>query len=234
MNFKKFGKRLSKINRLYDDVKDDAEISSMELDLLLSYLREAYEYATEDENGNSRKHTMPKRLSTEPAVVAAPEQAPEVNVIEQIAAEEISTTQAPAEVSPADVAAPVAAVPSDAANSEPTADTSETASTEVDDELAAIFNVEEKIDISDQLSMSPIKDLTKGLGINEKIFTITELFGGDAEIYSHIMTQINNMSDYSEARDYLLTGIAKDQNWGDADKIKKAAKFAKLVKRRFL
>jgi len=197
MNFKKFGKRLSKINRLYDDVKDDGEISSMELDLLLSYLREAYEYATEDENGNSRKHTMPKRLSTEPAVVAAPEQAPEVNVIEQIAAEEISTTQATAE-------------------------------------LAAIFNVEEKIDISDQLSMSPIKDLTKGLGINEKIFTITELFGGDAEIYSHIMTQINNMSDYSEARDYLLTGIAKDQNWGDADKIKKAAKFAKLVKRRFL
>jgi|GEM_PF-3965780 len=44
MNIKKFGKRLSKINMLFDSIKEDGDVSAMEKDLLLSYLREAYEY----------------------------------------------------------------------------------------------------------------------------------------------------------------------------------------------
>jgi len=231
MNFKKFGKRLSKINRLYDDIREDGEISSMELDLLLSYLREAYEYAIENEGGTEVRHTMPAQISSAPRKEAAPEQAPEVNVIEQIAAEEITTAQSnvSAEAPPADHGAPVAATAADDTVTDSVADEPAIA-----DELTAIFEIAEKVDLSDQLSMSPIKDLTKGLGINEKIFTITELFGGDAEIFSHIMTQVNDMASYDEARDYLLTGIARDQDWAHADRIKKAAKFVKLVKRRFL
>jgi len=72
-------------------------------------------------------------------------------------------------------------------------------------ELAEIFDSGLNGDLGDKLSMSPINDMTKSMGINEKIFTITELFGGDNDIFNTIVRRINELDTYQEAKAYLAT-----------------------------
>lgn len=235
MNFKKFGKRLSKINRLYEDVREDGEISSIELDLLLSYLKEAYEYAIETEAGDTEapKRHDPIISKAEAPRRSKPEQAPKTHVIEQIAAEELHETTEHSDK----IQVPITdSVSADTPSTDVPVETQEPEVNpiRVAPELVAAFELSTTTDLSDKLSMRKIADMTKSMGINERMFTVTELFGGDNELCSHVLGQINSFDNYDAAAKYLMTGIAKDQDWANPEKIKKAEKFIKLVQRRFV
>lgn len=224
MNIKKLGKRLNKINLLFQSIKDDGTASKIEKDLLLSYLRDAYEYATEP--GDTPAPVAEKPRYEEPAVHVPPTRpAPTPQVIQQIVQEEI-------------VPEPIAAVPQQPAAAptpEPAPATpAAPESVDVSDALSVIFAQADVNELSDRLSMSPIKDMTKAMGINERIFTVKELFGGDNDVFNSILQRINGCSSYDEASEYLLTGIARDQDWANESKLKKAETFMKLVKRRFV
>jgi len=144
MNIKKFGKRLSKINMLFDSIKEDGDVSAMEKDLLLSYLREAYEYVLDG------------KAST---------------------------------VFPADVSTPKT------------------------------------------YTQQPIVQETKPEPAHEQV--LANIVSSEVVTPTVPTPDINELDTYQEAKAYLATGIAKDQNWAHVDKIKKADKFIKLVKRRF-
>ncbi|HMT54541.1 MAG TPA: hypothetical protein PKC06_14900, partial [Saprospiraceae bacterium] len=104
-------------------------------------------------------------------------------------------------------------------------------SQEIMDELFA----EERIsDLSDKLSLSPIKDLTKSMGINEKIFTQQELFGNNQQQFITTLEKLNNCQNFTEAKQYLLENVINDFGWTSEGKVKKAATFIKLVKRKFV
>ena len=218
MNIKKFSKRLNKINLLFQSIKEDGHISSIEKDLLLNYLRDAYEYAKED--SSSTENRKPEKVYREPEVHVPPlketAETPNKEVITQIIQEEITQTDKTAiEVDKPNVP-------------------SHEVEVDVSDKLKKIFENEAVNELSDRLSMSPIADMTKAMGINERIFTVKELFGGDNEIFNSILQRLNAFTSYDDARTYLITGIAKDQEWGDPSKIKKADTFVKLVKRRYI
>ena len=104
---------------------------------------------------------------------------------------------------------------------------------DIPEDLQMLFESESVNELSDKLSQSPISDLTKAMGINEKIFTVQELFGGNMSLFTDTMANLNNLSNLEQARDYLVEHVAIEQNWSAEDKIKKAAKFVKLIKRRY-
>lgn len=229
MNIKKFGKRLTKINMLFDSIKEDGEISAIEKDLLLSYMREAYEYVQEHADDSPNASSSNKRYA-DPAYHVPPQQATsKPSVMQQIASEEIAPVAQPRPAAATPDQIPPAPQPSESAAVEV-----EKPTIQVDPKLEEIFQNAEVSELSDRLSMSSIKDMNRAMGINERIFTVTELFGGDNAIFNSVLNAINDCKSYDEAKEYLLTGIAKDQDWSHADKIKKAEHFAKLVKRRFV
>ena len=235
MNIKKLSKRLNKINLLFQSIKEEGSASSIEKDLLLSYLREAYEYATEDTGSSPAprpKPTPQKQRYEEPAVhVPTSTPTPAAKVMEQIVQEEIlpepPVEQVTTAATPATPPAPEPVV-------ETVTATVATPAAPVSDALSAVFAQADVSELSDRLSMARIADMTKSMGINEKIFTVKELFGGDSDLFNSIMTKINGFANYDEASQYLKTGIARDQDWGHESKIKKAEAFIKLVKRRFV
>jgi hypothetical protein len=89
-------------------------------------------------------------------------------------------------------------------------------------------------ELSQKLSFSPIKDILKSISLNERIFTQKELFNGDNLSFRATLEKLETMNTFKEASDYLRKGVAANNKWEDAKKIKKAKEFMRLVQRRFL
>jgi len=99
--------------------------------------------------------------------------------------------------------------------------------------MTELFEVNAVSELSDKLSQSPVKDLTKAMGINERIFTVNELFGGNQDEFNNLMVALNGMPNYDEARTVLMKSAASKYDWDTPAMQKKARTFIKLVQRRF-
>jgi len=88
-------------------------------------------------------------------------------------------------------------------------------------------------ELSDRLAGTPIKDIKRAMGINERVLTLNELFDGNNRDFEKTLESLNGLSNYQEAKAYLAENAAVKYNWMDGSKIKKAKKFLKLVKRRY-
>ena len=103
----------------------------------------------------------------------------------------------------------------------------------VDQDLMALFSENPVVDLSDKLAMRPVTDLTKAFSINERYFTIQELFGGDADQFQQTLQQLNGLSSFKEASQTLIQNVAAKYEWSAETKKKKAENFIKLVRRRY-
>ena len=103
----------------------------------------------------------------------------------------------------------------------------------VPEELKEIFSVKQSQELSERLSQLPIDDIWTAMGLNERIFTQNELFGGDHELFKQTVQKINQMNSFAEAKSYLIENIAQNQNWASEDRVKIAKNFVKLIHRRF-
>jgi hypothetical protein len=86
-------------------------------------------------------------------------------------------------------------------------------------------------DVVQFLERSPIKDLRKAVGINEKYQYINELFRGDEDVYERSIKTINNFSAYGEAHYWIERELKVKIGWDMSKQITKD--FYSLVKRRF-
>ncbi|MFM1931689.1 MAG: hypothetical protein RL226_992, partial [Bacteroidota bacterium] len=89
----------------------------------------------------------------------------------------------------------------------------------------------DSVTISEKLSKSPISDLKKAVGLNQKFLFINTLFSGDAHAYEHAMTELNSFSSHEEAelRCQELAGLHK---WDQEEPA--VIQFVELVERRYL
>ena len=102
-----------------------------------------------------------------------------------------------------------------------------------DGEMDEIFSFSTARELSEKLSALPISDIKKAMGLNERIVTVNELFGGDQSSFDTALTALNQLRSYEEAKDYLIRNVAGRYQWSSKDRKAKAKEFAKLVKRRF-
>ncbi|MEE1347390.1 MAG: hypothetical protein U0K36_05860, partial [Bacteroidales bacterium] len=75
---------------------------------------------------------------------------------------------------------------------------------------------------------TPVKDVTKAIGINDKFLYIRELFGGNKLTFDSAVATINAASSYQQAYQYLK----QTYGWDETDPTVEA--FLKAVHRRFL
>lgn len=88
-----------------------------------------------------------------------------------------------------------------------------------------------KTDISETLIETPVKDLKKAIGINDRFLYINELFRGDEAAYERSIKTINSFSILPEAEYWIQRELKVKNGWLDTNDVVK--QFYQLVKRRF-
>ena len=90
---------------------------------------------------------------------------------------------------------------------------------------------ENRNELMHSLKDAPIRDLRKGIGINDRFVFISELFRGDEPMYERSIKTINSFNIYPEAEYWMNRELQIKLGWDDTKEIVKH--FYQLVKRRF-
>jgi len=90
---------------------------------------------------------------------------------------------------------------------------------------------EQKTELSEKLNEASIKDLKKGIGINDRFLYIKELFRDDEVMYERSIKTINNFSILPEAEYWIRRELKVKLGWVDTNET--VMQFYQLVKRRF-
>ena len=90
---------------------------------------------------------------------------------------------------------------------------------------------QDKTEVAHVLKEAPIKDLRKGIGINDRFSFVRELFRGDEAFYERSIKTINSFHIFSEAEYWINRELKYKIGW-DEDK-ETVKHFYQLVRRRF-
>ena len=247
---------LEKINALYKNLSADARnISTIEKDLMRSYIQQLYEVFLELPVSTQAPEAPPveiiksspkltlRKQEPAPPPPAQPEPAPrKVEARPAAPAPEPDPVPAPA---PVIERKPEPVEPPPVQRSEPPPPPKVQPVTPppapspapplpfIDEELEELFSFTTARELSEKLSELPITDIKKAMGLNERIFTVNELFGGDQATFDNIVATLNQLRSYQEAKDYLIRHVAGKYHWASKDKKSKAKTFIKLIRRRF-
>lgn len=90
---------------------------------------------------------------------------------------------------------------------------------------------QDRTELAHKLKDSPVKDLRKAIGINDKFVFVSELFRGDEGMYERSIKTINNFHILPEAEYWMNRELKVKLGWNDS---KEAVQhFYQLVRRRF-
>ncbi|MBM3415811.1 MAG: hypothetical protein FJY20_05030 [Bacteroidetes bacterium] len=88
-----------------------------------------------------------------------------------------------------------------------------------------------KTELVEVLKETPVKDLRKAIGINDRFLFINELFRGDEAMYERCIKTINSFNIYAEAEYWITRELKVKLGWNsDSNTV---LHFDQLVKRRF-
>jgi hypothetical protein len=88
-----------------------------------------------------------------------------------------------------------------------------------------------QIEIGAMLNNEPIKELKKGIGINDRFLFVQELFRGDETMYERSIKTIDGFAIYPEAQFWIQRELKLKIGWNEDSATVKH--FDQLVKRRF-
>lgn len=248
---------LDKINGLHQSISTDEQISSIERDLMLSYIRQLYdtyvsmpvviEHVTNalpnvvpptsfvekvQEKPQEKVQEKPIEVQAEKAIVPPIVYLePEPIAIETISEEspiyELETVVVPPIVVEPEMPSLSIAPPKSEIGAKQ-AHLIQPNNVRVDDD--ELFDQNAKKELSDKLGETPIDDIKRSMGINERILTQNELFAGDNFEFENAIARLQNMNDFEAAKNYLLQ-LAQRYDWASKEKFAKP--FIKLVRRKF-
>jgi len=246
MDLQKAKKLLDKINSLYSGMENDADgsIATIEKDLMRSYVRQFYEVFLD----NNAPSVAPKKVKRKVEVIKAtpkptpPSPAPKrpkPRVIELSEEVQEFIAETPPPPTPAPIPrvvtpsppppkpTPVYVPPPPAPAPVPKVNLSD------NEEVLELFEEKKATDIAAKLSSMPVSDLTKAMGLNERILTVNELFGGDANEFKKVMTDLNKLRTFDEAKQYLAANVVEKYGWTKRNKKSKAKVLIKTIRRRY-
>lgn len=88
-----------------------------------------------------------------------------------------------------------------------------------------------KTELFEVLKETPVKDLRKAIGINERYVFINDLFRGDEAMYERSIKTINSFNIYPEAEYWISRELKTKLGWDNSRESVK--QFDQLIKRRF-
>ena len=99
--------------------------------------------------------------------------------------------------------------------------------TSINDKLRQVNPAE----LGSTLKGSPVKELRKAIGVNDRFVFINELFRGDEPMYERSIKTINNFRILPEAEYWMERELKIKLGWDDSREI--VQHFYQLVRRRF-
>jgi len=90
---------------------------------------------------------------------------------------------------------------------------------------------QQKTELVEVLKETPIRDLRKAIGINDRFQFINELFRGDENMYERCIKTINNFHIYAEAEYWISRELKTKLGWDNENPV--VQQFDVLVRRRF-
>jgi len=90
---------------------------------------------------------------------------------------------------------------------------------------------EEKKEVGHFLKETPLKDLKKGIGVNDRFVYLSELFRGDEAMYERSLKTINGFRILPEAEYWINRELKIKLGWDDNHHV--TQQFYQLVRRRF-
>ena len=242
MNLAKSKVILKKIKTLHDNIELGEGMSKIEKDLFLDYLKELYEIVLD---GKHKKEKKPKYslVSDLKKSSSTKDKENNVNEFERLVEKEDVKTKKPkaseqemVEIEETTSNATLEPKPNgvhkESSQNGINEGTTSTVSS-IDPEILALFD-EEIIDkTSYRFSQTPISDISKAMGINERILTVNLLFNKDQQDFNYVAAKLNYFNTFAEASNYLKTEIADKYEWAHNTKRSKAIEFIKLVRRKY-
>lgn len=108
-----------------------------------------------------------------------------------------------------------------------------TTSADQGDVLQNLFDLDKPDESGSRFSHVPIASIESAMGLNERIFTLNELFGGDKALFDAWCDKLNKLHSFAEAKEVLISGPATDFKWSDPERVKMAQQFIRIVSRRY-
>ncbi len=90
---------------------------------------------------------------------------------------------------------------------------------------------EDRVEIATLLQGSPIRDLKKAVGVNDRYQFVNDLFRGDESMYERCLKTINGFNIYPEAQYWIQRELKVKMGWNENSETVKL--FDQLVRRRF-
>jgi len=90
---------------------------------------------------------------------------------------------------------------------------------------------DDRPEVAQKFMETPIRDLKKAIGINDRYRFIQELFQGDESLFEQAVKSINSFTIYPEAEFWIRKELKIKRNWKADDPV--VQQFDQLVKRRF-
>jgi hypothetical protein len=90
---------------------------------------------------------------------------------------------------------------------------------------------EERVELAHVLTETPIRDLKKAIGVNDRYVFLNELFRGDEAMYERSLKTLNGFRIYQEAEYWINRELKIKLAWNDSNSI--VRHFYQLVRRRF-
>lgn len=101
-------------------------------------------------------------------------------------------------------------------------------------ETEELFATRVAKELSDKLSQSHLPDLHKAFGLNDRLLTIGELFGGDPASFKETMDTLNSFSHFDQAKKYLAENVVDKYRWTMPAKKESARQLIQLIRRKYL
>ncbi len=211
---------LDKLNLLSNNLKKQETVSQIDLDLMIRYTQKVYELLLEQQ---AVKPGIPEKIH----------QLPKKNIQDPVSkpTHEIQQNKAPGETLTPQV---FTGTPKKQKN---IAESKHSKKPLVSDEPEDNFNSLNKkyskdaVLLADQLKKKPIKNLNKGIDLNDKYWFINDLFDGKPNVFNNHLKKLNNMPNLQEALNYIEQEIKAQFNWEGKERSTK--KFLSFIHRRY-
>ncbi len=230
MNTTKFNKYLKKI-KAFDHLVDElSDLSLVEQDLLKDYIKKLYESVSEldDSDKVEKKHKKHKKGIESEKSKKHEEVKKEIQ--EEIKFVDPEVEEKTKQVSDDDNTIKIKEQIIENTNTS----VKEEETINASPEFLELFKINNSNELSQKLSQIPIKNLTKAFSINERIFTVKELFKGDKDSFEKVIGDLDKLTSLEEAKDYLVKNILEKHGWDNPKMLKKVKGFVATVKRRYL
>lgn len=241
---------LSRLQAMHQSLEQNDHLSTLERDLILNYLRELYEiYSTAETTAIPR----PKQPTSSDAEKNAVEKEGVQKTLEfKFETEQKTETEKPAD-QPVNIYEPllksetfkIEPLPSSPilekevieeaiADSKTTPNISILKSSNIPVSITELFEIKKGTELSDKLNELPLKDINRGIGLNDKLEIINTLFGNQKTLFEVTINELNSLKSFDDAHHLLGTGPAIQFKWDHEDRKEKAIEFIKLIRRRYL